>query len=114
MRTWGTALLVAASALAGCGSSAQRPPATAQRALRAEGRALFLDAHCGDCHALAAAGTRGGDGPDLDTSERLDRAQIAAALLAGANGMPSYAQLLSARQRRAVTEFLYEVTHAQR
>lgn len=110
MRAWAAAVLVSAAALAGCGSQAAHP-ATAPRALRAEGRAVFVEARCGDCHALAAAGTRGGDGPDLDTSERLDRAQIAAALVAGANGMPSYARLLTARQRAALVEFLYDATH---
>lgn len=109
MRAWGTALL-AVLLLAGCGAPGRRPARDAG-ALRAEGRRVFIDARCGDCHALAAAGARGGDGPDLDTSERLDRAQIAAALVAGANGMPSYAQLLSARQRAALVEFLYAATH---
>jgi cytochrome c oxidase subunit 2 len=33
-----------------------------------DGKAVFTDAGCGGCHALADAGTTGGTGPDLDES----------------------------------------------
>jgi len=90
-----------AAVVVACGSGAPR------RSL-AEGRDLFAREHCGDCHALAAAGARGrGGGPDFDTSERLTRAQLRAALVAGANGMPSYAGRLAPRQLDALAAFLF-------
>jgi len=36
----------------------------------ADGRQVFESAGCGSCHSLAAAGTSGGVGPDLDQSLR--------------------------------------------
>ena len=56
---WGAALLVAGLALSGCGGPG-----------RADGRQVFESSGCGSCHSLAAAGTSGGVGPDLDQSLR--------------------------------------------
>ena len=63
---------MAALAAAGCGGSGagggaqtttqQQPRPTAQER---RGRQLFVT-KCGPCHALAAAGTHGSAGPDLD------------------------------------------------
>lgn len=72
---------------------------------------MFLSTGCGSCHALSDAGTHGRLGPDFDTSERLNRAQLRTALTEGANGMPSYAGRLSHRQLDAVTSYLYTQTH---
>lgn len=102
---------VVAVLLAGCGGSAR--PRSASTAPVAEGRRLFLAQRCGDCHALATVGARGGSGPDFDTSERLTRAQLRAALLEGANGMPSYAGRLTPAQLDAVSAFLFAATHAR-
>lgn len=113
MRSWSTRIvLVGVAAVAiGCGSRAPSPPA---RPSLAEGRDLFAREHCGDCHALAAVGARGlGGGPDFDTSERLNRAQLRAALVEGANGMPSYAGRLAPRQLDALAAFLFAATHAR-
>jgi mono/diheme cytochrome c family protein len=99
------AALIAALALAGCGS------APAPRADLARGRELFRSQRCGSCHALRDARTTGGSGPDLDTSEPLDRAQIRHALSEGANGMPDYSQALGGRDLDALTAYLYDVTH---
>ena len=115
VRAWSTRIvLTGVAALAiGCGSRASAPTPTL-RPLRAEGRELFAREHCGDCHALAAVGARGrGGGPDFDTSERLSRAQLRAALLEGANGMPSYAGRLAPRQLDALAAFLFAATHAR-
>jgi mono/diheme cytochrome c family protein len=114
MRAWGTVLVaMALAAAAGCGAGgSHREPSASQ--LRAEGRQVFVAARCGSCHGLAAVGARGGFGPDFDTSERLDRAQIRAALLSGVGGMPSYARTLTPRQQEAVVEFLYGATHRAR
>jgi hypothetical protein len=53
-------------------------------------------------------------GPDFDTSERLDRAQIRDQLDYGGGGMPSYRRRLTTAQKDAVTEFLYVATHPRR
>jgi len=110
----GFALAVVASLLVACGggagATAPRRPAAPDLAA---GRRLFLAERCGACHALAAVGARGGSGPDFDTSERLTRAQLRAALAEGANGMPSYAGRLARRQLEALATFLYAATHAR-
>ena len=97
------ALATAAAVLAGCGGHA-----TSRADLAAQGRRVFVQAGCGDCHALAAVHARGGEGPDFDTSEALSRAEIRLDLDAGVGGMPSYRSRLSRRQHDAVTEFVYE------
>jgi mono/diheme cytochrome c family protein len=95
-------------ALAGCGGGAH------ERRLRAEGARLFAAAGCGSCHTLAVAHAHGGAGPDFDTSEKLDRAQIRDQFQYGSNGMPSYRTRLSAAQKTALAEFLYLATHPRR
>ena len=88
-----------ALALVGAGCGGAHPDA----------RGLFVGAGCGHCHALHDAHTRGGSGPDFDTSERLDRAQILRGMVEGANGMPSYAHRLTSRQREALAGYLLRV-----
>ena len=110
------AAVAGSAALAGCGSGRDgaAPPAPRSSAIapgEADGRRIFVAAGCGSCHALRAAGTHGTNGPDFDTSERLDRAQLRSSLTEGANGMPSYAGRLTPRQMDAVTRFLYDATH---
>ena len=90
--------LVLTLAVAGCGGATGHP-----------GRRLFVSSRCGECHTLADAGTRGGVGPDFDTSERLDRRQLMTALVAGVNGMPSYRRALSRRQRALLADYLLAV-----
>jgi mono/diheme cytochrome c family protein len=104
-RAIGLALL--ALTLAGCGAAPRHP---AQGAAAPDGRRLYVDSGCGRCHALAAAGTSGGNGPDFDTSERLGLGQLRAALVEGRNGMPSYAGRLTPRQLDAVAAFVYRST----
>jgi len=113
------ALAAAATLVIACGAGAPRPSsapasgpaATATPSSIAAGRRLFASEHCGDCHALAAVGARGGSGPDFDTSERLSQAQLRVALAEGANGMPSYAGRLAPRQLDALAAFLFAATH---
>lgn len=99
------AVALAPVGLAACGGgSGAAPPAPPPA-----GRRLFVAQRCGDCHALADAHARGGAGPDLDTSERLDRAQVLRALVEGANGMPSYAGRLTRAQRERLAGYLLAV-----
>lgn len=82
-------------ALAGCGSSAPTGGKT-------DGRSLFAGT-CGSCHTLAAAGTSGTFGPDLDDLAP-DRARVAAAIQAGPGGMP--AKLLAGTRADAVAAYV--------
>ncbi len=98
-----TALAVAASALvlAGCGASGS----DATGANPGDGKQIFLDAGCASCHALAAADSDGGSGPDLNKLP-FTADQVAEQVEKGGGGMPSYASKLSAQQIKAVAEFV--------
>jgi mono/diheme cytochrome c family protein len=64
------AMLALAAAMAGCGgASGVAAPGSADLA---HGKQLFTGA-CGGCHTLAAAGTKGTIGPNLDDSALGDR-----------------------------------------
>jgi mono/diheme cytochrome c family protein len=79
-----------------------------------DGRSIFVRAGCGACHAVASAHTSGQIGPDFDTSEQLNRAQILTEIDAGGNGMPSFQHRLTPRQKRAVIEFIFQTMHTRR
>lgn len=98
-------LIVLALAGAACGAREPARPWTAGLTPRR----LFVTAGCGHCHALSDARTRGGAGPDFDTSERLDRSELLRGMVEGANGMPSYRHRLTAAQRAALAEYLLRV-----
>jgi mono/diheme cytochrome c family protein len=137
--TAGTAsLAVLAAALAGCGSSNQHgsdttgsmmgrpgmmsgshrrmpgyppttPPATTPPNAKTTGQALFLASGCGGCHTLAAAGTNGTVGPNLDHAHpsyqlALDR------ITYGGTGMPSFNDSLTAAQIRALARYVADST----
>ena len=95
--------------LAGCAGG--RPP---RGQLLSEGRRVFVSAGCGVCHAVASVHTHGGVGPNFDTSEQLDRDQIRIQLDYGGGGMPPFRDRLSAGQRDAVIEFVYQTLHHRR
>ena len=103
-----TGLALIAIAYAGCGGGTRATPRTAVPA--PDGGRLFVKSGCGHCHALASAGTRGGSGPDFDTSEKLDLRQIRTSLVEGSNGMPSYAGRLTSRQLDAIAAFIHHST----
>ena len=62
------AVTVGAFALLAPGEDAGRPddPGTGDARWAHEGRRVFAAMGCGSCHRLAAAGSTGGIGPDLD------------------------------------------------
>ncbi|MGI8974931.1 MAG: c-type cytochrome [Gaiella sp.] len=70
-----------------------------------DGKAVFASAGCGGCHTLAAAGSDGNVGPNLDQSQpslelAIDR------ITNGQGGMPSFDGQLSEEQIQAVAEFV--------
>jgi cytochrome c6 len=97
-------------------SGASRAPADVSPTA---GRALFR-ANCGACHTLAAAGTEGTLGPDLDATggASASEASIAALIARGdpvvgqyASAMPGFEDQLSAAQIGDVAAFVYSSTH---
>lgn len=70
-----------------------------------DGKSIFASAGCGGCHTLAAAGSDGNVGPNLDQSQpslelAIDR------ITNGQGGMPSFDGQLSEEQIKAVAEFV--------
>jgi cytochrome c6 len=104
-----TFLLVAALALgvAGCGGE----PASDERLPgdTAKGAEVFTDAGCGDCHALRAAGSSGGTGPNLDTL-RPGYEQAARQVRNGGRGMPAFNLRLTRDQIRDVAAYVADST----
>ena len=73
----------------------------------ADGEGIFASAGCGGCHTLAAAGSSGTVGPNLDESQpslelAIDR------VTNGQGGMPSFKGQLSDEQIEAVATFVAE------
>ena len=96
----------------GCGGGERASDATAARASPVTGAKVFADARCGDCHALAAAGAKGGAGPNLD-SLRPSQDRVAVQVREGGNGMPAFESRLSAEQIAAVAAFVSASTRSK-
>ncbi len=71
----------------------------------AAGGSVFASAGCGACHTLAAAGTNGQIGPNLDRL-RPSFAAVQAQVSKGGGGMPSFAGQLTPAQIRDVSAFV--------
>jgi peptidoglycan hydrolase-like protein with peptidoglycan-binding domain len=69
------------------------------------GSQVWQQAGCGGCHTLAAAGSAGTVGPNLDQL-RPSAAAVAAQVAGGGGGMPSFGQSLSATQIQAVAAYV--------
>jgi mono/diheme cytochrome c family protein len=112
------ALLLAAAVLllglAACGDDDDEGAGTAPAATQAEtgggggeedGAAVFASAGCGGCHTLAAAGSSGMTGPNLD-DVMPSKEQVEEQVRSGGGGMPSFAGQLSDQQIEAVAEYV--------
>jgi cytochrome c oxidase subunit II len=89
------------------------PRASATRAESASGRAVFARMGCGSCHTLAAAGSTGEMGPNLDSAlEHHTRATLIAQITApasggGFSGMPTdFASRMSSGELDSLVDFL--------
>jgi cbb3-type cytochrome c oxidase subunit III len=70
-----------------------------------DGKAIFSAAGCGSCHTLAAAGSSGTVGPNLD--EAKPSTELAIQRVTNGSGvMPSFKDQLTAQQIQAVAEFV--------
>src|SRR5262249_45216134 len=75
--------------------------------LSAAGKEAFATAGCGACHALAAAGSTGAVGPNLDRSTA-SKATILRTVTDGKGTMPSFVDRLTPEQLQDVSEFVFE------
>ncbi len=112
-----SALLFALGGVAaGCGGSDDggddaAPPAVTETSgpddsgTSADGAAVYEDAGCGGCHALAAAGSTGSVGPGLDGAG-LDADAVAEQVRDGGGAMPGFSDSLSEDEILAVAEFV--------
>jgi ferredoxin-NADP reductase/cytochrome c553 len=83
------------------------PERAAPAASVAAGEAVFASAGCGDCHVLAAAGTTGRAGPDLDEAKP-DAASVRTVVSNGMGAMPSFEGELTEREIGDVAAFVSE------
>jgi mono/diheme cytochrome c family protein len=105
------AVSLLALALAGCGGDngdeAEQPPATTAAEAgpgEVSGEAVFTE-NCGGCHTLAAAGTSGTVGPNLD-EQKPDKARVEEQVRNGGGGMPAFEGELPDTQITAVAEYV--------
>jgi len=101
-RVRAAALLLPLALLAtACGSSDKQPSA----AELAKGKQVFLSAGCGQCHSLAAAGTKGVAGGPLD-GLKFNEAFVEQRVRFGGDGMPQFQHRLSDTDIKAVSGFV--------
>ena len=80
-------------------------PAAAQAGV---GGQVWSQASCGGCHTLAAAGSSGNGGPNLD-QVRPSSSAVAAQVASGGGGMPSFSSSLSSTQIAALAQYVASV-----
>jgi mono/diheme cytochrome c family protein len=123
-------LALGSVALAGCGGddeAAEEPPAattdegtTTEEETTTEanggtegdaeaGAQLFADNGCGNCHTLAAAGSTGTTGPNLDELEPSFEAAVEQ-ITNGGGAMPAFGDSLSDQQIRDLAAYVVEST----
>lgn len=108
-------MVVVAVGLAACGSSSSEDSSTTAAApattgtstttvASAEGEKLFAS-NCAQCHTLAAAGSTGQVGPNLD-GIAAGEATVNAQVTNGGGGMPAFADVLTEAQIDAVSAYV--------
>jgi len=75
------------------------------------GAAVFTSAGCGSCHTLAAAGSKGTAGPNLDNTAP-NQAAIVQTVTKGGFNMPAFGSSLTSTQINNVAAYVYKSTHA--
>ncbi len=94
------AIAGAVATLSACGGSSGTVPANAS-----PGQKVFVQASCGSCHTLKAAGSTGSVGPVLNGTH-LTAATVEHYVQNGGDGMPSFSDTLSATQIQQVATFV--------
>jgi mono/diheme cytochrome c family protein len=119
------ALALAPAVLAGCGGGDEgggeaapppaetapepAPPPAEPEGDSAAGEAVWSNAGCGNCHVLAAAGSTGVVGPDLDVL-RPDFDATVEQVTNGGGGMPAFADTLSEQEILDVSAYVVAST----
>ena len=91
------------------------PPSSGPETLQGDpvaGKAVFLREGCGNCHTLAAAGTNGSYGPNLDQKKPgqvVVRSVVQNGFTAGGVAMPAFN--LSQTDLNNIAAFVYASTH---
>ena len=118
-RVWILAAVLAALvlAVAGCGGDDESGSATTTAETTTEGTttedeggadgAAVFASNCGSCHTLAAAGTNGTTGPNLDDLQP-DEATVEEQVKNGGGGMPAFEGQLSDQEIEAVAAYVSE------
>jgi mono/diheme cytochrome c family protein len=75
----------------------------------AQGKSVFQSAGCGSCHTLAAAGTTGNVGPNLDGAAP-SAELVAQRVENGLGAMPSFRGRLKPEQIAAVAAYVASAT----
>jgi mono/diheme cytochrome c family protein len=73
--------------------------------LGTDGAKIFTGAHCAGCHTLAAAGSTGTTGPNLDQAKPSE-ALVAHQVMVGGGVMPSFQNTLTPAQIQAVAKYV--------
>jgi len=73
------------------------------------GKALFVSNGCGSCHTLAAAGSNGAVGPNLDQAKPSYELAVTR-LTKGQGGMPAFGDRLEAQQIADLAQYVVEST----
>jgi mono/diheme cytochrome c family protein len=97
-----TAVALASGLLAACGGGS-----AGSAGERVAGARVFVEAGCGSCHTLAAAGSKGTAGPDLDQLNP-NRGSVLRQVERGGIGMPSFSDKLTQDEISAVAAFVSE------
>jgi mono/diheme cytochrome c family protein len=71
------------------------------------GAAVFASAGCGGCHTLAAAGSTGSTGPNLDDVQP-DKETVVSQVTNGGGGMPAFGDRLSEQEIQDVATYVSE------
>ncbi len=108
----GVVLAVLVIGAAGCGGDDDESggaATTAETTTEAgdDGAAVFASAGCGDCHALAAAGSSGTSGPNLDELMP-DKETVEEQVRNGGGAMPAFEGQLSDAEIEAVAAYVAE------
>ena len=101
--TWLAAVLTAA--LLFLGPSLVGAKKAGATAAASSGEAVFHDAGCAGCHTLAAAGSSGAAGPNLDDLHP-DAATVEAAVRSGTGSMPAFEGRLYDAEIEAVAQYV--------
>lgn len=93
------------AAVAATTEAAGETTAAAAEGDAAAGAAVFTSAGCGGCHTLAAAGSAGAAGPNLDDLKP-DYAAVLMQVTNGGGGMPAYSDSLSEADIQNVSAYV--------